>query len=245
MKKSNEKNQATQEAPQSETSDTSGSKSHNGKAAVGETYATANSIEMAITRIVVDDTLNVRSDSIDQDAVDRYADDFDSLPPLSVFQVGDKVFLVDGWHRIYSAGKLKRAVVRVKVVGTGSLDDARDAADRANLQHGLPLTRAQRKEVCRRLHARHPKWSFRKLAKLMGVSHPTSVAWLAEEPHRPGKNLPVGGSESKASVSTKETAAAATTTPGTAAADQTTTVSGSSKKTVTCPKCGNEIVVRL
>jgi hypothetical protein len=146
------------------------------------------SVDLSIDEIILDESVSVRATGLDLDKIEEYAANFDNLPAVWVFVVDGKYTLVDGWHRIHAAARLKRKTISTIVVGTGSIDDARDAGDCANLKHGLCLTRSQKQEIARRLHTRHPKWSNREIAKRMGVTHPTVAHWL--EPEETGKNLP-------------------------------------------------------
>jgi hypothetical protein len=56
---------------------------------------------------------------LDQGRVQRYAEDFDSLPPVVVFRTGDGLILADGYHRLAAAVRLGRRTVRADLrVGT-------------------------------------------------------------------------------------------------------------------------------
>ena len=185
-------------------------------------------LEIAIADVIIEPTVNVRHDALDLDTVDAYSQS-PNLPPISVMLVEGKHYLCDGEHRLHATSKRGDKTIKAIVVGSGTLDDVRDYSDLANLTHGLPLTRQQRREVARRLHARH-EWSNRELAKRMGVTHPTIALWL--QPEATGKNLPA----KKSPAPSEESSAAVEVTPAPPTGGET-----SETRTITCPKCGNEI----
>ena len=152
-------------------------------------------LSLPLTEIEVDESLSPRKER-DLSLIDQYVEVLDELPPVSLFKVGKKLYLVDGFHRFYAHSQAHRATIRAIVVGIGSLIEAKDTGDTANLRHGLPLNRAERKEVARRFHDRHPQWSARKLGKIMGCAHTTILGFWQEgcgvgRIHRPGPSAPV------------------------------------------------------
>jgi hypothetical protein len=60
---------------------------------------------------------------LDAARVERYAKDFDHLPPVVVFDTGDGLLLVDGYHRI-AAAQRRGAVTIDSEVHQGSRADA-------------------------------------------------------------------------------------------------------------------------
>ena len=127
----------------------------------------------------------------DLDLINHYEGILDQLPPVSLWKSGGKLWLVDGFHRFAAAHQAGRAVILGEVVGTGDLKAARDFSDTANLRHGKRLSRAERREVARRFHERHPKWSANKVGKILGCAHTTVLADWQEgcgvtRIHRPG-----------------------------------------------------------
>jgi hypothetical protein len=122
-------------------------------------------------------------------------------------------YLGGGEHRIQAAIERGDKTIKAVVVRGSTLDELRDHSDFSNLQHGLPLTRHQRREVACRLHMRHPEWSNRELAKRMGTSHPTISAYLKDDSQTTGKNLPPTKSNSVNVSPLAETAPAVQPTP--------------------------------
>jgi hypothetical protein len=123
--------------------------------------------ELPLHELVLDPNLNLR-DRLDQDTVERYVDAWNRMPPVTVFEVDGKYLLADGFHRHAAAVLMNRRTLRAEV-RDGSFEDALDYVAVANLHHGLPLTRAERRrciEVKLRLH--HDR-SDRHISEELGV----------------------------------------------------------------------------
>jgi ParB-like chromosome segregation protein Spo0J len=74
--------------------------------------------------------------------VARYAQILDQLPPVVVFNLGDGLLLVDGYHRVEAARRLGWTVVQAEVQ-QGSREDAlRFAVDLAASERGLTKDQA-------------------------------------------------------------------------------------------------------
>lgn len=124
-------------------------------------------VDLPVDDLVLDPTLNLR-DRLDPETVERYAEAWDRLPPITVFEVDGRWLLTDGVHRHAAAIQLRKKTIRAEIKH-GTLEEALDYVTVANLHHGLPLTRAERRraiEVKLRLH--HDR-SDRHLAEEMGV----------------------------------------------------------------------------
>jgi hypothetical protein len=109
--------------------------------------------EIPLNQIVLDPRLNLR-DHLDDDTVSRYAEAWTRLPPVTVYQIKNKFFMADGFHRHAAAIRLGKRSIPAEL-REGKLEDALDFVAGANLHHGLPLTRAERRraiEVKLRLH---------------------------------------------------------------------------------------------
>jgi ParB-like chromosome segregation protein Spo0J len=147
-----------------------------------------------IEKIIVDPALNIRSDTLSQSKIAEYAENFKQLPPISVFSVDGELFLVDGWHRLGAANKLELTDVECIEVGSGTIVQACDMADEANLRHGIPLTPEQRRQVAVRFAQRHPDWSLREIATKMGCSAQSVKNWIENQSVQ---NLTVDASNQK------------------------------------------------
>jgi ParB-like chromosome segregation protein Spo0J len=134
-----------------------------------------------IEKIIVDPSLNIRSDCLSQAKIAEYAETFKQLPAISVFKVDNELYLIDGWHRLAAARKLEKTDVECIIVGSGTIVEACDMADEANLRHGIPLTPEQRRQVAVRFAQRHPDWSLREIADKMGCSYQSVKNWIDSE----------------------------------------------------------------
>jgi hypothetical protein len=124
--------------------------------------------ELPLDDLILDPNLNLR-DRLDDFTVERYAESWQRLPPVTVFEVDGRWLLADGLHRHAAAvmlGKLRiRAEIRV-----GTFNDALDFVASVNLFHGLPLTRAERRRAVEIKLRLHHDWSDRRLAEELAVS---------------------------------------------------------------------------
>lgn len=136
--------------------------------------------------IIVDENLNVRKE-LDNETIECYMESFDQLPAVVVFK-NDEIrgyLLADGFHRCEAAKRLEKDKIdaEVKVVD-GEAIDAYNAAEEyaalANLRHGKPLTRTERRTAVERMLTLHPERSDRWIAEDMGVDH-KSVRTYREE----------------------------------------------------------------
>jgi ParB-like chromosome segregation protein Spo0J len=123
--------------------------------------------ELPIDELILDQNLYLR-DRLDDYTVERYADSWNRLPPVTVFEIDGQWLLADGFHRHAAAVMLGRRTIRAEI-REGTVAEALDFVSSVNLFHGLPLTRAERRravEVKLRLHA---DWSDRRLAEELGI----------------------------------------------------------------------------
>ena len=134
---------------------------------------------LEIAELVYDDPqcqarVELQPEAIDEYA-ERYADgDMSPMPPISIFMVGKRPYVVDGFHRVYGAIKAERGWIDAVIVGEGDLDLARLHATMSNQAHGIRRTAAD-KERAVRLYLDNPiggEQSSRQIAKDVGVSHP-------------------------------------------------------------------------
>jgi len=124
--------------------------------------------ELPIDDVVLDPELNLR-DALDPETVDRYAESWELMPPVSVFEVEGRWLLVDGFHRHAAAIRQGRQSIEANI-HLGSYTEALDFAAGANLTHGLPLRRTERRRAIELKLRLHPDYSDRRLAKESGVS---------------------------------------------------------------------------
>src|SRR5450755_3803897 len=92
--------------------------------------------EIALDDLVLDPNLYLR-DRLDDFTVERYAESWDRLPPVTVYEVDGTLLLADGYHRHAAAVMLGRSSMPAEVKH-GSFNEALDFVSEVNLFHGLP-----------------------------------------------------------------------------------------------------------
>ncbi|MTD55584.1 ParB/RepB/Spo0J family partition protein [Amycolatopsis pithecellobii] len=97
-----------------------------------------------------------------------------TLPPIVVH--GPTMRVVDGMHRVRAAQARGQRDIAAKVYD-GTERDAFVIAVKLNVQHGLPLGRAERVAAAERIVDSHPDWSNRMIASATGLS-PSTVAQI-------------------------------------------------------------------
>lgn len=147
-----------------------------------------------IEDIVRDKEVQVRVDGLDPAKVEEYryrVENDSEAPPIDVFSLGNgKYLLAAGFHRVeayYQAGR----VTIPAYVRQGDIKDARELAEQDNLNHGLPYTLADKKNIYQRRLVDGRTWfgldpisgeikqlaSDRDIAKDLGVSAMTIGRW--------------------------------------------------------------------
>jgi hypothetical protein len=124
--------------------------------------------EVPLDDLVLDPNLNLR-DRLDDFTVERYADSWERLPPITVYRVDDRLLVADGFHRHAAAVMLGKRTIRAEIID-GSFTDALDFVASVNLFHGLPLTRAERRRAVEVKLKLHHDWSDRRMAEELAVS---------------------------------------------------------------------------
>ncbi|MBO3747361.1 ParB N-terminal domain-containing protein [Streptosporangiaceae bacterium NEAU-GS5] len=92
------------------------------------------------------------------------------LPPIVVNRRTMRV--VDGMHRLRAAWLRGEDMIEARFVDMGP-EDAFLLAVRANIEHGLPLSPADREAAAIRVLSSHPAWSDRSIAAATGLSAKT------------------------------------------------------------------------
>lgn len=133
---------------------------------------------LSLDSITIDDTLNVR-ETLDSDTIERYMENFDQLPPVVVFDATEGDLLADGFHRVEAAKRLGQEDIKANVI-QGTRQDAEEHAALANLRHGKPLTRKERRIAVERMLKLRPERANQWIAEDIGCS-PTTVAKCREE----------------------------------------------------------------
>ncbi|WP_156764294.1 ParB N-terminal domain-containing protein [Mycobacterium sp. E3247] len=92
------------------------------------------------------------------------------LPPIVVHRPTMRV--IDGMHRLRAAKLRGRETIQVRFFD-GTADEAFVIAVSANVTHGMPLTRKDRKAAAAQIIRAYPSWSDRLIASTTGLSHRT------------------------------------------------------------------------
>lgn len=128
-----------------------------------------------VEEILLDERCQARAD-VNHDAVTEYRSAYEAgveLPPLRIFMVSGKAYLVDGFHRLPAAMNAGKSWVRCEVVGEGTIDEAIWTASAVNQAHGVRRTNADKRRAVK-LALRTDigmEQSSRAIAEHVGVSH--------------------------------------------------------------------------
>src|SRR6516162_6615056 len=87
-----------------------------------ERSAAMNIREVPLDDLVLDPNLNLR-DRLDDFTVERYADSWERLPPITVFEVEDHVLIADGFHRHAAAVMMGKRTISAEI-RTGTFTEA-------------------------------------------------------------------------------------------------------------------------
>ena len=98
--------------------------------------------QVLIKDIEIEEGLHCRN-GLNMDAVLRYSEILDDLPPVRLVRVGDTLLLVSGHHRIKGYAKAGMDTIPAEIT-EGTRLDAIKIGLKDNLQHGVPLTRNER-----------------------------------------------------------------------------------------------------
>lgn len=122
---------------------------------------------ISVHDLLLDRSLNPRKKGVDQEVVDHYASIFKEViwPPILVHRGTNK--LLDGWHRVEAA---KRAgVYSLPVLWADAKEEELFIlAVKANLGHGLRLTREERYQAIARLQ--RESWTPERIAEELGCA---------------------------------------------------------------------------
>lgn len=112
--------------------------------------------------------------------VQKYAEDLDVLPPITVNQHG---ILIDGWHRWTAHKKNEVEEIRAEVIETTSDAHLLELAIEMNASHGLQLSQADKRDMARKIYGATPEKERdekkKQLAKILSVSERTIRDWLS------------------------------------------------------------------
>lgn len=138
-----------------------------------------------LSQIDPDSSLQVRASGISEAHVHLLMESNpDEWPPCIVAPMGDGTFgLVDGEHRFTAAQRLDLPALRCFVIeGAGYAE-----AIAANIRHGLPLSKADRKDAARWYAYYHPDMSWLEISRRVGLSDKTVKAAVTKADQQPSE----------------------------------------------------------
>jgi hypothetical protein len=134
-------------------------------------------VRLALEHITENERLQGRN--LKRAVVVRYAEALrrgERMPPVTLVRDSDdNYYLVDGYHRLAATRELNGVDMIDAEIVDGTFDDALWHAWGANLGHGLPRTREQRRAILEAVlqHPQCRKKSDREIAKHVGCDHKT------------------------------------------------------------------------
>jgi hypothetical protein len=93
-----------------------------------------------------------------------------TFPPIDVFKIDGCYFLADGWHRYHAVSKCQQDYIQANI-HKGAAEDALSFALKANQNHGVRRTNADKRRAVQVALEQWPDLSSRALGELCGVSH--------------------------------------------------------------------------
>ena len=109
---------------------------------------------------------------VDKEHVERLSLGVDALPPIDVVKTVNGFGILAGYHRVAASRLAGKKTIRV-VVHDLEIEQWHPFAVRSNLEHGLPLTLAQRRQAASRMLVDNHCRSDRAIAADSGLSAPT------------------------------------------------------------------------
>jgi len=110
-----------------------------------------NIFQLPLVSIVVDKEFQSRV-KLEPDVIEEYKDSIlneDELPPIEIFDVDGKYYLIDGFHRYYAFKKLNRTSIPAHLT-KGEHFKAVQASLKANTAHGLRRTVPDKHNIIRK-----------------------------------------------------------------------------------------------
>ncbi|MCP4169958.1 MAG: ParB N-terminal domain-containing protein [Fuerstiella sp.] len=159
---------------------------------------TTKALSIDLLRIDADTQARVK---INEDVVDDYAGVLENnsskkwpLGELDVFHDGTDYFVADGFHRTLAAQRVKRASIPCRI-HKGTAKDARVFGMTANDQHGLRMSRADKRSCVEWLLDNGGKMKQAEIAEKAGVDLRTVSRVVAD---RKSENTPLSCSNTQA-----------------------------------------------
>ena len=133
--------------------------------------------------ITFDESLQPRCDGVDEAHIDALKETLGEWPPIVLARQGERLLLIDGFHRVAAAADLGAATISATIIEEITGFDAARAAFDYNATHGKALTLGDRKAYAYRLIEQDPQLSDREIGRRAGLNHET-VGKLRSSEHR-------------------------------------------------------------
>lgn len=137
-----------------------------------------------LTSIIPDEDYQARENGLSESHVELLTESNpNDWPPLLVEPLGNGMYgLRDGFHRYAAAERLGVGSLRCTVVDGAGYPEA----VAANIRHGLPLSKSDRKAAARWWAEYHPELSHSEIARRVGLSDKTVSAAIRDVNQQPG-----------------------------------------------------------
>jgi ParB-like chromosome segregation protein Spo0J len=134
--------------------------------------------QLAISSLLGSDSPRISGENADH--VELLAASGAPLPPILVHR--ETMRVIDGMHRVRAAMLRGEDTIPVQFFD-GPEEEAFVRGVKANIEHGLPLTRADRETAAARIIATHPHYSDRRIAADTGLAAHTVAAIRRSSPN--------------------------------------------------------------
>ena len=136
--------------------------------------------KIAIDGLTIDPGIQLRARGVDSATVQGYVEALSSgaeFPPVMAFSENGNLWLADGFHRIAASRFCGLAEIDAEIQ-KGTRQDAKIHAALANVEHGKPMSQAQKREAGQRL-LELTDWSNAEIARRLAVSEGSIRNWRA------------------------------------------------------------------
>ena len=99
--------------------------------------------ELRIDEIKADFEAYAYRDVLNEETVRQYQQDIDDLPPVDVFNTEEGLILAGGYHRLEAHREKEREAITANIY-QGTVVEAKIFACKANVLHGLNMTKYER-----------------------------------------------------------------------------------------------------
>lgn len=140
-------------------------------------------MRVSLEHIIVDFALQPRT-GLKRASVSEFADRMlagDIFPPVLLFRISEKLYLVDGFHRYYAAQSIQSLDIEAQIQ-EATYREALLISIESNRKHGIRFSNADKRKAVFRLlkDSEWSEWSDNKIADYCGVSQPFVSSLRAE-----------------------------------------------------------------